>query len=363
MVEKNSILKENIVAIQRNLTSLIGVAGREDEVRDFIYTEMKKFANNVWIDPLGNVLAEKKGSKADGLRIMLDAHMDEVGFMIRYIDKRGFLRFTPLGGIDPRLYPGSKVEILSDEGTKITGIIGMPPPHITSQSEREKIPSYMDLFIDIGAQTQEDVLKMGIDIGSTGVLAADFEYLPSLGIMRGRAFDDRTGCNVLLQIAKILTEVDQIENTICFAFTVAEEVGARGAKVAANSLNPDIGIALENTIAADVPGVSPDKNPTSCLHGPAFSAADHGTVYNLKFLKYLQNTAKDLGIPYQYKLPTFGGTNAGSFHTLKKGIPAACVSVPCRYIHSPLAQNYVVDVEAVVNVLFKAISQPFEIGF
>ncbi|HHE65762.1 MAG TPA: M28 family peptidase, partial [Bacteroidetes bacterium] len=251
MLDSENILHENIVALQRSLTSSIGVSGREEAVRNLIYSEMKKFVEKVWIDPLGNVLAEKPGSNPKGQRIMLDAHMDEVGFMIRFIDEQGFLRFSPLGGIDPRLYPGSKVEILNEKGEKITGIIGMPPPHITSQAEREKSPNFMDLFIDIGAQSHEEVQKMGIDIGSAGVLAADFEYLPNLGIMRGRAFDDRTGCNVLLQVAKLLSEAEPIENTICFAFTIAEEVGARGAKVAAHSLNPDIGIAIENTIAAD----------------------------------------------------------------------------------------------------------------
>lgn len=362
MPNSENILRDNIVSVQRSLTSLIGVSGREEAVRNFIYAEMKKFVNKVWIDPLGNVLAEKPGSNPEGKRVMLDAHMDEVGFMIRYIDERGFLRFSPLGGIDPRLYPGSKVEILNEKGDKITGIIGMPPPHITSPAEREKSPNFMDLFIDIGAPSFEKVREMGIDVGSTGVLAADFEYLPELGIMRGRAFDDRTGCNVLLQIAKLLSENDETEDTVCFAFTIAEEVGARGAKVAANSLNPDIGIAVENTIAADVPGVSPDKCPTKSLQGPAFSAADHGTIYHAKLLKYLQNTAKELQIPYQYKLPTFGGTNAGSFHTLQKGIPAACVSVPCRYIHSAIGQNYVEDIEMVVKVLYKAISRPIDIS-
>ncbi|MHA1520199.1 MAG: M42 family metallopeptidase [Promethearchaeota archaeon] len=359
----DSLLHENIIEKQRKLTSLIGVAGREDEVRNFIYSEIKSFVDTAWIDPLGNVLAEKKGSNPEGLRIMLDAHMDEVGFMIRYIDEKGFIRFTPMGGIDKRLYPGSKVEILTEAGKRITGIIGMPPPHITSPKDREKSPDHYGLFIDIGVNSRKEALNRGIDIGSTGVLSADFEYLPDLGIMRGRGFDDRTGCNVLLQVAKLLAESEPIGNTICFSFTIAEEVGARGAKVAAHSLNPDIGIAIENTIAADVPGVPPDKNPTSLNHGPAFTAADGGTIYDARILKHLQKTAKDLDLPYQYKLPAFGGTNAGAFHVLNKGIPAACVSVPCRYIHSPLAQNYVSDVVAVVQVLFAAISKKIDLQF
>ena len=174
--------------------------------------------------------------------------------------------------------------------------------------------------------SHEEVRDLGIDIGSTGVLSAEFEYISDRGIMRGRAFDDRTGCNVLLQVAKLLAESEPIENTICFSFTIGEEVGGRGARVAAHSLNPDIGIALENTIAADVPGVPLDKNPSMCQHGPAFTAADGSTVYDARLLKLLQTTAKDLGLPYQYKLPAFGGTNAGVFHVLNKGNPRSlCV--------------------------------------
>lgn len=359
----DDILIGNIVAIQRKLTSLIGVAGREDEVRNFIYGELKGFVDNVWFDGLGNILAEKKGTNPEGLRIMLDAHMDEVGFMIRFIDEKGFLRFSPLGGIDKRLYPGSKVEILSNTGKTITGIIGMPPPHITSAKERETSPDHFGLFIDIGVNSKEEAHKLGIDIGSTGVLAAEFEYISDRKIMRGRGFDDRTGCNVLLQIAKILAESAPIENTILFSFTIGEEVGARGARVAAHSLNPDIGIALENTIAADVPGVPADKNPTSCQQGVALSAADAGAVYDKRILTHIQNLAAQLNIPWQYKLPTFGGTNAGAFHMLNKGIPSACMSVPCRYIHSPLAQLYISDVVATVKLLHATISSPMDLKY
>ncbi|WP_371805818.1 M42 family metallopeptidase [Candidatus Lokiarchaeum ossiferum] len=353
----------NIVEIQRKLTSLIGVSGREDLVRDFIYSAMKNFADKVWIDPMGNVLAEKNGSKENGLRIMLDAHMDEVGFMIRYIDEMGFLRFSPLGGIDKRLYPGSRVLIKTTDNKSVSGIIGMPPPHITSVAEREKSPDHFGLFIDIGAKNKDEVESLGIDIGSTGVLDYPFEYIPERGIMRGRGFDDRTGCNVLLQIAKLLSQQAQLENTIVFSFSTTEEVGARGTQAATHNLNPDIGFAIENTIAADVPGVPADKNPTSCGSGPAFTAADHGTIYDHRLLKLLQETAKELNIPWQYKLPTFGGTNAGVFHKMIGGIPAAGVSVPCRYIHSPLAQNLVADVQKTIEVLLATISKPIELKY
>lgn len=351
-------LKINIVENQRKLCTAIGVSGRENEVREFIYGALSKFLDKVWIDPLGNVLGEKTGTDPKALRIMFDAHMDEVGFMIRYIEQNGFLRFSPLGGIDKRLYPGSKVIIRAENGDHITGVIGMAPPHITSVEERSKSPDHYGLFIDIGAKSREHVREMQIDVGSTGVMDFGFEYLEKLGILRGRAFDDRTGCNVLLNLAHLLSQSPKLPSTILFNFSVGEEVGGRGTGPGTFNLNPDIGIALENTIAADVPGVPPSKNPTSLLHGPAITVADRGCVYDERILNHLKKIAGDHKIEWQYKLPTFGGTNAGVFHKIGKGIPATTVSVPCRYIHSPYGQLYLEDIEHTIQLLYLALQEP-----
>lgn len=354
-------LRINIVENQRKLCNAIGVPGRENEVREFIYGALVKFVDKAWIDPLGNVLGVKQGSDPKGIRIMFDAHMDEVGFMIRYIEQNGFLRFTPLGGIDKRLYPGSRVIIRAENGEHITGIIGMAPPHITSSEERNKSPDYFDLFIDIGAKSFEHVKEMHIDIGSTGVMDFGFEYDEKLGIMRGRAFDDRTGCNVLLNLAHLLSQSPKLPHTILFNFSIGEEVGGRGTGPGTYNLDPDIGIALENTIAADVPGVSPSKNPTSLLQGPALTVADNGCVYDERILDHLKHVAKNHSIPWQYKLPTFGGTNAGIFHRIGKGIPAATVSVPCRYIHSPYGQLFLSDIEQTIKLLYYSLQKPIDL--
>jgi endoglucanase len=356
-------LRSNIIEIQRKLTSLIGVSGHEDRVRELIYGSLTKFVDKAWIDPVGNVLGEINGTKPDASRVMLDAHMDEVGFMIRYVEPSGFLRFSPLGGIDKRLYPGSKVLLQAESGKHVSGIIGMPPPHITTPAEREKSPDHFGLFIDIGAADAKQVQQLGISIGTTGVLDTPFEYIPELDILRGRGFDDRTGCNVLLQIAKLLDEKPKIENTILFAFSTGEEVGARGTRPATFNLKPDIGIAVENTIAADVPGVPKDKCPTMLGHGPAFSVADHSCVFDKRITKRLIASAETLEIPWQYKLPTFGGTNAGAFHVLGKGTPAGCISVPCRYIHSPWGQLKIADIVKTIRVLEHMISQPISLQF
>ena len=358
-----SKLLENVVEKQRKLATFIGVSGHENEVRDFIFNELKQNADEVWIDKMGNVLGIKKGTDPNGLRIMIDAHMDEVGLLINYIEPNGFLRFTPLGGIDKRLYPGSDIKIQTKFGKTVSGIIGMNPPHITDPKLRDISPEFSDLFIDIGANDEKEVKNMGIIVGSRAVMDGHFEYNPEIGggFMRGRAFDDRTGCNVVLQVSKLIKEMEPITNTILYSFTVCEEVGARGAPAAAEGLKPDIAIALENTIAADVPGVPLNKQITRLEHGPAFSVADRGTIYHEKLLEIFKLRAEELGYEWQYKTPAFGGTNAGRWHTMHNGIPSGCISVPSRYIHSPIAMIKISDILATIRTLFAILTKPIEI--
>ena len=359
-----SNLLENVVEIQRKLTALIGVSGHENDVSAFIFNELKRYTDEAWIDRMGNVLGIKNGTDPKGgVRILIDAHMDEVGLLISYIEKNGFLRFIPLGGIDKRLYPGSDIKIQTKTGKTVSGIIGMNPPHITDPKLRDISPNYEELFIDIGAKDEEEVKKLGIIIGTRAVLDGRFEYNPDIGggFMRGRAFDDRTGCNVALQVSKLIKEMEPIPNTILYSFTVCEEVGGRGVPAAIDGLNPDIGIALENTIAADVPGVPLNKQITRLEHGPAFTVADRRTLYHEKLLEIFKLRAEELGYSWQYKQPAFGGTNAGLWHTMHKGIPSGCISVPSRYIHSPIAMIKISDILATINTLFAILTKPIEI--
>lgn len=348
-----------IVDMQRKLVSFVGVSGREQDVANFILSEIKKYTDKSWIDPLGSVLAIIEGNDKSKTRVLIDAHMDEIGFIISHITNDGFLKFSPMGGIDKRLYPGTRVIIKNIKNEHITGIIGLPPVHLTSATDREKVLPVTSYSIDIGAKDAKEVQDLGIDVGSTGVLDTPFEYIKDRGILRGRAFDDRTGCNVLLQVAKLLSQSNQRNNTILFSFTIGEEVGGRGAKPAAFTLEPDYIIAIENTIAADVPGVSPDVCPTSLDHGPAITVADGSLVCDERLIDLLKKTSEKLNINWQYKKPIFGGTNAGVMHTVNKGIPASVLSVPCRYIHSPLSQLKIKDLEDTITVLYNAIVNEF----
>lgn len=353
----------NIVETQRRLCNLIGVSGRENDVREYIYTILTNFCDRVSIDKTGNVIGVKQGKDDKSPVIMLDAHMDEIGIIIRSIDQKGFLRFDPVGGIDKRLFPGSKVLLRISPQNHISGIIGLPPPHITSEAERNSSPDHFQLFIDIGANSKEDVLAMGIDIGTTGVLDSGFEYIETRGILRGRAFDDRTGCNVLLQVASILSTIPTIKSTVYFVFSWGEEVGARGTRPASFSINPDIGIAIENTIATDVPGVPDDKCPTKLLDGPAISVMDNSCVYDERIIEAFKSTAEQNNIKYQYKLPKFGGTNAGEFSLQREGIIAGGLSVPCRYIHSSYSQLFIEDIVNTVILLAETVSNPISLKF
>ena len=298
--------------------------------------------DKAWIDPLGNVLAIKEGTDPNGLRILLDGHVDEVGFMISHISDNGFITVATLGGIDKRIILGSLIQFQSTNEERIIGVFGTSPPHITRPDEREKVPETSDMFVDIGCNSYEEVLEKGLDIGSVGTFYVESVQLNDYRIL-GKAFDDRTACNVILHVLEGLKD-EEISNTILVNFAVQEEVGARGATVGAYSLDPNIGLAIENTIASDVPGVSPQKTITKLGQGPAVTAADRSLIVPKKILARIKQAAEMDEIKWQYKKPTYGGTDAGRISLTKSGIPSGVVSVPCRYIHSTAGILHVDDI-------------------
>ena len=328
-----NIDRESVIKTQMELSNLIGCPGHEDEVTDYLMMKLENLnVDKAWIDPLGNVLAIKEGSDPNGLRILLDAHVDEVGFMISHISDKGFITVAPLGGIDKRIILGSLVQFQSSNEEKIIGVFGTSPPHITMPDEREKVPDISDMFVDIGCDSYEEVREKGLDIGSVGTFYVESKQLSENKIL-GKAFDDRTACNVILHVLEELKDIE-IPNTLLINFAVQEEVGGRGATVGAYSLDPNIGLALENTIASDVPGVSPQKTITKLGDGPAVTAADRSLIVPKKILERIKKAAEIDEIKWQYKKPTYGGTDAGRFALTKSGVPSGVVSVACRYIHS-----------------------------
>ncbi|MHA2288762.1 MAG: M42 family metallopeptidase [Promethearchaeota archaeon] len=342
---------KSIRSLQEELSTLIGVSGYEDDVSKFIVEliERENLTDKVWIDPLGNVLAVKKGLN-EKERILLDAHIDEIGFMISHIEKNGFLRFVPVGGWDIRILPGQTVVIRSKTGELFHGIIGSKPPHLTTPSDRKKLIEIPQMYIDIGMSSSDEIINNSINIGVTGTLFSPFEDFPN-NMVRGKAFDDRTGVNVLIHILRRLKENPSFNDTVLFNFAVQEEVGGRGAITGAFSLKPTLALAIENTTAADVPGIREAEIPVYIGKGPAITVADKSLICSPKVNERLVKNAELEKITYQFKKPMYGGTDAGKIHISREGIPSSVVSVPCRYIHSPTSLLKLDDILNTVQFL------------
>jgi endoglucanase len=342
---------KTIKALQEELSTLIGVSGHEDDVSNFILNliEKENLADKAWIDPLGNVLAIKKGTNGKE-KILLDAHIDEIGFMVSHIEKNGFLRFVTIGGWDTRILLGQSVKVRSKVGELYHGIIGSKPPHITSLEERRKLVKISGMYIDIGMNSIEEVTKNNVLIGVTGTLFSPFVDFPN-NMVRGKAFDDRTGCNVLIHILRLLKEDPSFKDTVLFNFAVQEEIGGRGAITGAFNLKPTLALAIENTTAADVPGIKDAVIPSYIGKGPAITVADKSIISNPKVNDRLVRNAEIDNIPYQYKKPMSGGTDAGKIHISREGVPSSVVSVPCRYIHSPTSLLKLDDILSTINLI------------
>ena len=351
---------ESINELQKKLSALLGVSGHEEEVRAFILEEIEKkdLADKSWIDPLGNVLAIKEGNVGEN-RILLDAHIDEIGFMVSHIDKKGFLHFVSIGGWDNRILLGQSIILKSGEGKIFHGIIGSKPPHLSTMEERKKVVDIPNMYIDIGMSSDEEVLDNNINIGSIGTLTSPYVEFPN-GMVRGKAFDDRTGCNVLLHTMMLLKEKEH-SDTILFNFAAQEEVGRYGAITGAYSLKPTMALAIENSTAGDVPGIRDSEIPVYIGRGPAITVADKSIITNPKINRRLIKNAELEDVKYQYKKPRYGWTDAGKIQFSRAGVPSSVVSVPCRYIHSPTSFLKLEDIAETVKLLEVFIRNPADI--
>ena len=318
--------------ILKELSEAVGVSGKEEAVRKVILPALEGHADEIRVDALGSITAVKKGTQAGYPRVMLAAHMDEVGFMVTGFDSDGLIRFTSVGGIDDRILPGLRVKV----GEKLVpGVIVWVPIHKNRDQNVVKLSS---LRIDIGASSKDEVngtVKRGDRI------AFDSHYSElSTRLVRGKAFDDRVGCSLLVDVL----QGGPYPVDVLAAFTVQEEIGLRGAMVAAKNLKPDAAFALEGAPTHDLPNplLEPDDtdepNPVARLGaGPVITVMDRSMITDPRILKLLRDTAKAEGIPYQHKTALGGGTDAGRIHLANSGVPSGVISVPCRYIHSPAA--------------------------
>ena len=318
------------------LCLLPGVSGDEDRVREFIIENIKDYVQELRVDNMGSVIALKKGAQPGDKKVMLAAHMDEVGVIITNIGDDGYLKFSFVGGVDRRVAIGKAVRIGRNG---VRGIIGLKAYHLVSDEEEKKVPKVSEMYIDIGAESREAAEKL-VTLGDTGAFESDFVSFGE-GKVKAKALDDRVGCAVLVDIIK---NCDLPYDTY-FAFTVQEEVGTRGAFGAAFSVTPDVALVVEGTTAADIPTVSPEKQICKVGGGAVIPFMDGGTIYNRELFDLLTACAEDEGIKWQTKEYIAGGTDASAIQRSRAGVKAAGIAVPVRYIHSPSTVTSWEDIE------------------
>ncbi|WP_010243478.1 M42 family metallopeptidase [Acetivibrio cellulolyticus] len=329
----------------KELTELNGVSGNEDEVREYIKLHIKEFADEINVDSMGNVIAFKKG-KNSKYKVMLSAHMDEVGFMVTGFGENGVLKFATVGGIDERILPGKRV-LVGDKN--IPGVIGSKPIHMQERDERSINIKQKKMYIDIGTDKKDESEKL-VSLGDYVSFYSPFTEFGE-GLVKAKALDDRVGCAILLEALKERYEFD-----LYACFTVQEEVGLRGSQVAAFTVNPDLALVVEGTTCSDVPGV--DKYEYSTIHGDgaALTIMDRTSYPNKNLVNYIYELAKKNQIPVQFKQTTSGGNDAGKIQLSQAGVVTASISVPCRYIHSPVSVMSKKDFESCKNIVMAVLS-------
>ena len=319
----------------KTLCSLSGVSSFEDEVRGCIQKRVEPYADSVRTDALGNLIVFKRGAKPAGNRLMMCAHMDEVGLMVKSVSEDGYLKFGCVGGIDRRVLLGKEVAVGNG---RVPGVIGLKAIHLSTPEERKKVPRLTDLYIDIGAKNKEEALAR-VELGDVCAFVSDPLELGG-GMLKAKAIDDRVGCAVMV---KLLEEDLPMDCT--FVFTAQEEVGCRGAFGAAFSVTPEIALVLEGTTAADVPSLSEDRQVCWPGKGPVLSWMDGGAIYDRELFERLRALAEENGLPWQMKHYISGGTDARAVQRTRAGVRVAGISAAVRYLHAPNSVCSISDVE------------------
>jgi endoglucanase len=328
-----------------------GIPGFEDEVVAIMKEELKKAKCEVSLDNFGNVMARKGRGKT---KIMLAAHMDEVGFLVKHISKEGFINFVKVGGIDDRVLPNNTVIIKTKKGD-IKGVIGMKPPHLQKDKESKEVIKHEDMFIDIGAKDLKEASAM-VSVGDPITFVPTFETL-NKDITAGKALDNRLGCYALIKIMENLPKAD-IE--VYAVGTAQEEIGLKGARVAAFKINPDYCIAIDVTLAGDTPQIKETESSLKIGKGPAITimeASGRGVVTHPKVKQALIKAAQKKKMPYQIDVLEGGMTDAAVVNMTREGIPSGVVSIPTRYIHGPVGVFNKKDLDATISLVINALKE------
>lgn len=343
---------ERIILLLEKFSNSHGVSGYESDVRKIFIEEMKPFADEIKVDNLGNAIAHKKG---DGPTIMLAAHMDEIGMMVKYIDEKGFVRFSVIGGFFDQTLLSQRVIIHGKKGS-VLGLVGCKPPHMMKDEERKKVVEIKTMFIDVGAKNAADAGKMGIEVGTPITLDRKFERLAN-NTVTGKAFDNRVGLVMLVEAMRRISKVKAKANVFAVG-TVQEEVGLKGARTSAYGINPDVAIATDVDIPGDHPGVDKQESALEMGKGAVITIMDangRGVIVPEKVVAWLKKTANKNKIKHQMDVSEGGTTDATSIHLTRSGIPTGVISVPARYIHSPVEMVNISDIDQGAELIAQAI--------
>jgi endoglucanase len=335
----------------KKLAEAHGISGYEGEIRTIIEDELKEWVDGITIDRLGNLIATKHGKKPS---VMIAAHIDEIGLMVKHITDEGFITFSPIGGWFDQTLLNQRV-IVHAEGGSLYGVIGSKPPHVMKKEEREKIIKLEDMFIDVGACSREEVEQMGISIGTPATIDRHFV---KLGNDRAscKAFDNRAGVAVMIEALKRT----KTEFEIYAVGTVQEEVGLKGARTTAYALTPDVALATDVDVAGGHPGIEKKDTAVEVGKGPVITVSDasgRGIITPPAVLKWLKETAAQYDIDYQLCVADGGNTDASIIHLTKSGIPTGVVSIPTRYIHTPVELLSVQDLDKCAELVARAIER------
>ncbi|MFB2010267.1 M42 family metallopeptidase [Flintibacter sp. P01028] len=324
-----------MLELLKELCRLNGVSGAEDPVRNFIQTQAQPYADSLRSDALGNLIVFKRGKKSNENKLLLAAHMDEVGVIVTRITEEGFLKFDFVGGVDRRVAIGKPVVLGENE---IPGLIGLKAIHLVSREEEEKVPKTDALYIDIGAKDREEAEKL-VPPGTYGSFVGPPQEFGQ-GFLKAKAIDDRIGCAIMLELLK-----EDLPLDVTFAFTAQEEVGTRGAFGSAFSVSPEVALVLETTTAADLPGVEGARRVCAPGKGPVISYMDGATIYDRDLFENLRRLAEEHGIPWQTKEYIAGGNDARTIQRSRSGVRVAALSAAVRYLHAPATVGSLADFE------------------
>ena len=326
----------------QKLVETTGPSGYEAQIRAAIRAEIESHADQVWVDALGNLIARKGKKSPGGMKIMLAAHMDEIGIIVTHVDEKGFARFTTLGGIHPEYLPGGRVRFL--DGAR--GVVNMERMEDPSQ-----VPAIEQMYIDLGAADRQSCPVRVADVA-----VMDRPFLDLGTRLASKAMDDRVGAAVLIET---LRQIGDHPHELYFVFSVQEEVGIRGATTAAYAINPDLGIAVDVTLTGDTPNCK--KMQVSLGKGPAIKVRDGGMLSDPRLVDWMVRTAAAAHIPYQLEILERGTTDARAIQITREGVPAGCLSIPCRYVHAPSEMVDLGDVQGAVRLLVELLSQAIDL--